>query len=369
MMNEDPKFIRMRCACGKALRIPQEYAGRKARCPACGKPFEIPSQGPAAASAEGPASSAPDIVGSDASDLVSSELRRRSGGPASGSFAVVLAEPQAEVQATISALADVLVRTMGVAKPDATRTVRQAHGILLSDVDMETARRVCGAIHACGQKAAYIDAAALASMGRPREIHMAGCDARRFWAQIGLTGKQEFAWPDVRLLSLVLYHEPDRLIVRPPAAARRTRFGTGLRARPLAAFGVLGGAALAGIVERARQARAHMAQDLRHRGAGEHMYVADIFISQPRMVLRITNKRFNYSYLGDRLEGVSELNFHCLLADIALWAKVVVFSPLAQRFLQGDLLRDSVVSDLSDFDKYNRWLHFSAAAFGNWGAS
>ena len=35
--------IRLRCPCGKTLRAPENAAGRKGRCPVCGKVFTIPA--------------------------------------------------------------------------------------------------------------------------------------------------------------------------------------------------------------------------------------------------------------------------------------------------------------------------------------
>ncbi|MBP7020452.1 MAG: hypothetical protein KBC30_01320 [Planctomycetes bacterium] len=35
--------IRVTCSCGKILKVPPQYAGKKGRCPSCGKAFPIPS--------------------------------------------------------------------------------------------------------------------------------------------------------------------------------------------------------------------------------------------------------------------------------------------------------------------------------------
>jgi len=40
-----------RCSCGKRLRLPDNAAGKKARCPACGRVFELPAGGAAGAPA------------------------------------------------------------------------------------------------------------------------------------------------------------------------------------------------------------------------------------------------------------------------------------------------------------------------------
>ncbi len=33
----------MRCPCGKKLQVPQQYAGKRVKCPGCGKALQIPS--------------------------------------------------------------------------------------------------------------------------------------------------------------------------------------------------------------------------------------------------------------------------------------------------------------------------------------
>ena len=37
--------IAVKCACGKALRVKDEHAGKRGKCPACGQVFVIPSGG------------------------------------------------------------------------------------------------------------------------------------------------------------------------------------------------------------------------------------------------------------------------------------------------------------------------------------
>ena len=33
--------ILMNCTCGKQLRVPEDYAGRRVKCPACGEPQTV----------------------------------------------------------------------------------------------------------------------------------------------------------------------------------------------------------------------------------------------------------------------------------------------------------------------------------------
>ena len=39
---EEAALIRFKCACGKALQVKREYAGKTGRCPACGQAVKIP---------------------------------------------------------------------------------------------------------------------------------------------------------------------------------------------------------------------------------------------------------------------------------------------------------------------------------------
>jgi membrane associated rhomboid family serine protease len=41
------EFIRLKCACGKKLKVPAQFAGRTGRCPQCQKRFTIPDKRPA----------------------------------------------------------------------------------------------------------------------------------------------------------------------------------------------------------------------------------------------------------------------------------------------------------------------------------
>jgi hypothetical protein len=47
------------CSCGKQLRVPDEYAGRRVKCPGCGEATTVPTNGAAAAPKRAPAPQAP----------------------------------------------------------------------------------------------------------------------------------------------------------------------------------------------------------------------------------------------------------------------------------------------------------------------
>lgn len=345
--------INLKCgACGQRLKAKDDTAGKQAKCPKCGYSFLIPTM---------PESGSPPPPSSIASPAGKLEASQEGAGTTTlGSYAVILSESNMADKETIRTLADVLTRTMGMVKFDAVRTVKQAHGILLSNLDAETAQRVAVAIEARGQKAGFADAGAVESFGRPRVIHSGRCDEKAFQAQISHSATTDFPWSALHMVSIVLHHEPDRSIkiTRPEAVGRRY-FRTMFRMQ--LAFGVIGAELLdrpLGIRDSIREK-----MTLKIKRGGEKTYIADIFISKLPMALRIKSNSFNYSYLGDRLETRSELNFHSLIGDIAQWGKNVCFSPMARRFLEGDLLLDCVVSDLHEFDAYNRWLSLAAAAF------
>lgn len=331
--------IKFQCSCGKALTARDEYAGRKAQCPACGQVVDIPAPRPARTVG---LDLGPPQAGAEA---------------ASDSYAVVLAERTIGDQRTIADIVDVLMATMGMIKFDAVRTLKDADGILLSDLQRGAAQQIAEAIQARGHRAGFADAAPVQAIGRPRPIHVGSCHERGLTAQVELSRTAEIPWASVQMLSVVLYHEPERVVKR-AVPQRGPRFGLILAST--VAFGVVG-YHVARAVDGAR--RDVMSKEIKKSISGEQSYVADIFLSTPPAALRITSRHFNYSYLDDRIETQSELNFHSLISDFARWGKNVIFSPLAGRFLKGDLLLDSVVADLRDFDKYNRWLYLASAAF------
>ena len=43
--------IKARCACGRSLRARDEFAGKRARCPTCGRTVQIPGKSPEPAAA------------------------------------------------------------------------------------------------------------------------------------------------------------------------------------------------------------------------------------------------------------------------------------------------------------------------------
>lgn len=51
--------IELSCACGRALRLKDELAGKTVKCPGCGSPLTVPAAEPAAESPAEPAAEAP----------------------------------------------------------------------------------------------------------------------------------------------------------------------------------------------------------------------------------------------------------------------------------------------------------------------
>jgi len=73
--------IRVTCACGKAFHFKDEFAGRRAKCPACGRLVQIPSQR-ASGSAHAPEKPAPPLA--SLAHLVSQDLNIQAATPQQG---------------------------------------------------------------------------------------------------------------------------------------------------------------------------------------------------------------------------------------------------------------------------------------------
>ncbi|MHC4955485.1 MAG: hypothetical protein ACYTGZ_16660, partial [Planctomycetota bacterium] len=61
------------------------------------------------------------------------------------------------------------------------------------------------------------------------------------------------------------------------------------------------------------------------------------------------------------------INFHMLVSHLVQGAAEAVRAPAVDRYLGGDLLSDSTITDPKEFDLYNRWLLLAAEAFAGAG--
>ena len=262
-------------------------------------------------------------------------------------WAVVLAESEipAEMREPVAqALADVV----GMVPLDAQGVVRRAQGVLLDNTIEFTARRVAEKINALGLT---VGVAERPEVGRRWPTRSATPTKTGLYASAGDHDRERFDWSSVHALSLVR-HQEQKTVGR---NAGHLRPGGAL---PIG-FRVAGAS-----VQTMTQARA----DMFSRGAsiaGHESYVLDIFLLDPQLTLRINARQFDYSYLADRMAPRFEVNFHILVSHLLQGAPHAVRSPLLDRFARGDLLEAEMVTDLKEFDLYNRWLLLAAAAFSD----
>ncbi len=267
------------------------------------------------------------------------------------SCAVVLRQPEVPGE-HVGALADALAKVTGMARFDALQRLKRIEGILLDEASADAAKALADAVKRLGIDAGVAPTEAATRYKRRILVRRAECTQGGVRVQVGAEWRLA-PWNTVRAGSLALYREPK--IVSRGVAPRR---GIGH---------LLGGiAATLGVSYGSFAQEAILARDEILRGKArlgkEETYVLDVF-ADPGLSLRFDARAFHYGYLADRMHERWELNFHALLGDIADRAREAAFSPAVQRFLKGDLLADAAVTDLHDFDLFNRWFLLAVEAF------
>jgi len=264
-------------------------------------------------------------------------------------WAVVLAEseiPEEMREAAAHALSDVV----GMVPLDAMGVVRRVQGVLLDNTIEFTARHLAEKINALGLT---VGVAERPEVGRRWPTRSATPTKSGLYASAGGHDSERFEWSSVHALSLVRYQEQKTV----------GRAAGHLRPGGVLPMGIRVAGASAQTMTRARADMLRRSATI----AGHESYVLDIFLRDPLLMLRINARQFDYSYLADKMAPRFEVNFHILVSHLLQGAPNAVRSPLLDRFARGDLLEAEMVTDLKEFDLYNRWLLLAAAAFGDAG--
>lgn len=263
-------------------------------------------------------------------------------------YAVVLAQPDIS-EAMLPAVVEVCMNEAGMMRIDATAATKRMKGILLPSADKFTAKRVAEGVNELGIRAGVAPLDAADRFARRWPVVRGGCSRQGLHADPGRKGMRVFPWDRVHAVSVVLYRE----IHVAPVSQEPYSILTRMTTLTLPADSVRGA-----VEARSRMLRSSKTIE------GEETWILDLFIRDPDLTLRIDARKFDYGYLGDRMHPRCEANFHMFMSHLAEGAREAAFSPLAQQFLGGDLLHDARLTDLKQFDLYNRWLLLAAAAFG-----
>jgi len=266
-------------------------------------------------------------------------------------FAVVLREPEVPNE-HMGALADALAKVTGMARIDALQSVKRVEGIVLDGVAADVAKPLAESVRRLGLDAGVAPLEAVTRYRRRLLLQGAECLKAGFRLKTGPDRWQVARWGSIRAGSLTLYQQPKE--VRRPEG-RRPRLMAKL-AVGLASFGVLS------LTGAARLNRMISARGTTRRLAGEETYILDLFV-EPGVTLRLNARDLRYSYLGERMADRWEKNFHTFVADVADGATEAALAPAVDRFLKGESIDDTTLTDLHDFDLFNRWFLLAVAAF------
>jgi hypothetical protein len=278
----------------------------------------------------------------------------------SETFAVVLADPVVEDTATIHKMAEALNVVTGTIPYDGTRMAKNAHGVLIENLSEFQAQQLVSQLESRGIKAGTADGAALGEKPTTRSIKKIVVSEQELSVQLGYTGMDTITWARVDLVSACLYHKPKQKL--PPEAAKgRSPFAAA--ARGFFVAGIAG--AVVGAAAAARsQATAGSASTTKP--GDDEFYVVDMYVREPREVLRLQSNACDYGYLADRVQPKANDNLKLVLADIVAKTDVIL-SPMANQLVQGDTLADCKLDNLHMFERYNRWVFLAMIAFAGEG--
>ena len=263
------------------------------------------------------------------------------------SHAVVLAQPEVheDLRAPLAAL---LAREAGLQAYDAKAEIHRLPGLLLWGSPLPQAQRVAQAVRRLGLDAKTAPTSAYERFHR-KTVHRGGCSKQALHLGGERGGVSRFDWEALRAVSLIRYHAIREARLA-PAQDRVTR----ILLAPVVP--------LPGLRRMVEARKAMLAK--KQRIAEAETYLLDLFLDPPGVALRIDARRFHYGYLQERMSERCEANFHMLVSHIAQGAPNARYSPLALRFLDGDLLDDATTTDLKQLDLMNRWLLLAREAFG-----
>lgn len=279
----------------------------------------------------------------------------------SETFAVVLANPVIEDTETIQKVTEAVTAATGMIAYDATRLAKNAQGLLIENISEFKAGKLVSELASRGIQAGAADAASLGPEPKPRPIREIAVSGRCLSVQLGYAVMDTIPWERVDMLGVCLYWQPPVKVVPSNLKTVRSPFmsiGAGLLA-----FGPIGGAVAAA---RAFRPASGQGKATVMPAEGEY-YVVDIFLRDPTEILRMKSNACSYGYLGDRLRNNANENMKLVIEDIAAIAEEmnVIFSPMAQQFMEGDSLVESKLDNLHLFDRYNRWVFLALLAFAD----
>lgn len=184
---------------------------------------------------------------------------------------------------------------------DAAILARDAYGVIVDNLSLPRAQEVSGALQSSGVSHKMIDQRELPELGMCRQLRRMDCtpEGPVIYDPIGrpIPGQ----WSDVRLVAagLVGMREVQRKVKR-----RIVHRGTGW-----------GGGGVPVVVS-----------DISEKEMRVKKTVMELYMGEAFQRFRVTGDRFQYNYLGDRLQGSSVRNFTRLVQDIAGYAPQAVFS-------------------------------------------
>lgn len=260
-------------------------------------------------------------------------------------YSVVLAEVELGND-LVKPVADAVARVTGALPIDALGRVKRARGVLADNLDRPAASGLVDDVLKLGVKAGM---AQRPETGRRWPVASGGCSKRGLHADPGRQGMRVYPWPSVRVMSLVRYRE-QQVVTRAVGGAH---------------FGAIGFAGVGALqINDMARARASMLQST-ETVDGAETYLLELFLRDPLVTLRIDARQFHYGYLGDKMGDRFEINFHMLVSHLVQGAESAVRAPTVDRYLGGDLLSGSTITDPKEFDVYNRWLLLAADAFAD----
>ena len=218
-------------------------------------------------------------------------------------------------------LRDLLSERLGISATDAQRQVRNLPGVLPSVQPTHQAAQLAEAIRGLGVNATAIPCEEVPQLGKAETIHHLRCGDAGLEI-MDLRGELDklIAWPDIALLSVgFVPHESQHRLS--PTSTVATQLATS---------------------HRSEQPTVVQQDSL------ELLIVA----ANPFRVYRIDHARFNYEYLGNRMNTSATVNFRLLIKDLVNRASGVSLTPATRSFLEHGLSRHYQFGSADELRRY-----------------
>lgn len=273
-------------------------------------------------------------------------------------FSVVLTDPSFnENPANVTTLSECIQKATGIIPYDAIRYARDSQGVLIENIPYEKAENLVSELSNQGIGSGLVNSSVVPQTLEKKTVRQIEVGRGGVSVQTGYMGMEEIPWENISLVSICLYQST----VMKAVPEKKPRKGFNLGAFAAGAVGGVAGAA----IYKFKKARKEAARHNKNKLNVNEFYMADIYTSDPVMIYRVKSNECLYNYLGSRVTERAEWNFSIVMNDIYNGSDMVMFSPTALKFIEGDSLQENIIVELPDFDNYNRWLFLAASAFAD----